>query len=275
MVVSYHPCIPGDRNRICAGRAPDAADREALSRADAVILPQGCPSGLFEMARRLCPHVFPDYTARFRFPGKTGQVRLFRAHGLALPPSEIYESAEDFRTRAGGSGLSPPLVLKLDWGGEGETVFFGESAADLQDRAILAGTAGLVLQQYIPNDNRCLRVVVVGERLISYWRVQPRSREFRANLAAGAFLDPASDPGLQEIGREAVRHAGRSTGINLAGFDLIFPEGAFPPRPLFLEINYFFGREGLGGSDAYYRILQAEVTRWLEGVGLRMPEVRT
>jgi ribosomal protein S6--L-glutamate ligase len=30
-----------------------------------------------------------------------------------------------------------------------------------------------------------------------------------------------------------------------------------------LEINYFVGRSGLGGSEGYYRILEAEVSAWL------------
>ena len=30
-----------------------------------------------------------------------------------------------------------------------------------------------------------------------------------------------------------------------------------------LEINYFFGRKGLGGSDAYYEILNEEIDKWL------------
>ena len=33
-----------------------------------------------------------------------------------------------------------------------------------------------------------------------------------------------------------------------------------------LEINYFFGRRGLGGSDAYYEILNREIHNWLEHV---------
>jgi ribosomal protein S6--L-glutamate ligase len=30
-----------------------------------------------------------------------------------------------------------------------------------------------------------------------------------------------------------------------------------------LEINYFFGRRGLGGSDAFYEILKSEIDNWL------------
>jgi ribosomal protein S6--L-glutamate ligase len=35
------------------------------------------------------------------------------------------------------------------------------------------------------------------------------------------------------------------------------------PQPLFLEINWIFGRRGLGGSEGFYRILIPEIHRWL------------
>jgi ribosomal protein S6--L-glutamate ligase len=42
------------------------------------------------------------------------------------------------------------------------------------------------------------------------------------------------------------------------------------PRPLFLEINYFFGRAGLGGSERFYDMLQTEIDNWLAGLGLQV-----
>jgi ribosomal protein S6--L-glutamate ligase len=35
------------------------------------------------------------------------------------------------------------------------------------------------------------------------------------------------------------------------------------PVPMLLEINYFFGRKGLGGSKAYYKLLHEEIQAWL------------
>lgn len=55
------------------------------------------------------------------------------------------------------------------------------------------------------------------------------------------------------------------TGINLAGVDLLFPSDR-TLDPLFLEINYFFGRRGLGGSDRWYAILNAEIETWLKSL---------
>jgi ribosomal protein S6--L-glutamate ligase len=36
---------------------------------------------------------------------------------------------------------------------------------------------------------------------------------------------------------------------------------------MLLEINYFFGRRGLGGSEAYYLILLEEIQSWITGLG--------
>ena len=60
----------------------------------------------------------------------------------------------------------------------------------------------------------------------------------------------------------------RRTGIDLAGLDVIFDVEANPPKPLLLEINYYFGRVGLGGADAYHRILAAEIRTWLDRIGV-------
>ena len=64
----------------------------------------------------------------------------------------------------------------------------------------------------------------------------------------------------------AVVSACRQTGIDLAAFDVIFsrdPAVAAPDTPIFLEINYFFGRRGLGGSEGFYRLLAQGLADWL------------
>ena len=42
------------------------------------------------------------------------------------------------------------------------------------------------------------------------------------------------------------------------------------PPPIFLEINYFFGRRGLGGSLRYYERVDNAVNAWLNSLGLRL-----
>jgi ribosomal protein S6--L-glutamate ligase len=139
-------------------------------------------------------------------------------------------------------------------------------------RAAAGGPAerGILLQELIPCGSRSLRVAVIGRRLISYWRVADCGA-FQASLARGGRLDRRGAPRLQKAAREAVASFCHATGVNLAGFDLLFDtrQGKSPP-PLMLEINWFFGREGLGGSRRFYGLLRSEIMAWLAARGLTL-----
>jgi ribosomal protein S6--L-glutamate ligase len=272
MILSYHPMIEGDENRLCAGRQPNAEDQRAMASADALILPQGCYERLYRMARKTGRPIFPNYDARFGYPGKIGQARLFKETGVPFPETRTFSCVADFVGRRSAVDLAFPGVFKFDWGGEGETVCRIDSPQDLDpvlERAEAyeaTGQRGFVLQEYIPTGGKSLRVVVIGDRLISYWRVHPDQAAFLSGVSAGARIDRDAAPDLQTSATAAVTHFCKKTGINLAGFDLLFrPDnsGTAASPPLFLEINYFFGRRGIGGSEAYYRLLNDAVERWL------------
>lgn len=278
MIVSYHPLFEADKNITCAGREPGAEDLAAIQKADAVVLPQGCYQSLYEMARANCRHVFPNYDARFGYPNKIGQIKLFRNFNMAHPKSELFLNVASFDKRfkeqTATKRMKYPIVFKLDFGGEGETVFLISSDNDL--RFMLEKTAefetsgqfGFLLQEYVPSRNRTLRVVVIGQRIISYWRVQESDGGFYTNLGRGAVIDSEAEPALQDKAIVLVKQLCRKTGINLAGFDVIFSSEDTDPDPMLLEINYFFGRKGLGGSEAYYRILLEEIQSWIAGLQL-------
>ncbi|MCG6906728.1 MAG: glutathione synthase [Desulfobacteraceae bacterium] len=279
MIVSFHPLLAGDCNLLCAGRDPGERERRAVQRAAAVILPQGCRQGLYEMARTHCANVFPDYEARFRFPGKIGQTRLFRHLGTPRPRSVAFENLAALQRAAPdldfGKWFRLPFVFKFDWGGEGRTVYRVDSAAQFQALLALAeefeqtGQHGFLLQEHVACGGRSLRVVIIGHQAVAYWRVQPAADRFGANLAQGAVIDRTADTHLRQAGIAAAREFCRRSGVNLAGIDLLFPTDTAQPTPLFLEINYFFGRSGLGGSNAYYGLLEKAVHRWLQDQGLR------
>lgn len=275
MVLSFHPNIIAHENILCAGRLPDEQDEQAVKRADAVLLPQGCSEVLYRMCRTHCAQVFPNYDCRFDFPGKLGQAALFRQTATAMPATRTFRSVETFRSEAGGEDpFGFPLIFKSNWGGEGETVFLLKSDAALrrclawaaeQERA---GYAGFLIQEFVPGGGRDLRVVVIGRQMYSYWRCVDGKESFLTNIRAGGFIDHTFAPELQEKGKSAVRAFCKKTKINLAGFDLLFSEKEDDPEPLFLEINYFFGRRGLGGSFRYYELLEKAVRIWLNERGL-------
>lgn len=273
MILSFHPIFRGDHNILCAGREPGPSDLSAIRSARAVILPQGCSRPLYFMARNNCPHVFPNYDVRFQYPGKIGQIELFLEKSIQHPPTEIFHSVADFKSRYSGvKSTILPIVFKFDWGGEGDTVFLVKSLSELEKRLLHAarceasGQIGFLLQQYIPSGKRSLRVTVIGESIISYWRSRIDQGGFHANVSKGAIIDQDADPQLREAAEKLVWRFCLKTGINLAGLDVIVDEGQEPPLPLLLEINYFFGRVGLGGSTEYYRILKRSIKRWLRTV---------
>lgn len=274
MILSFHPIIEADENIICAGRQPDEHDLSAIRRAQAVILPQGCSEALYRMARSHCPHVFPNLDIRFAYPGKIGQIRLFRKLELQHPRTELYEDLLDLERRP--SPIPLPVVVKLNYGGQGDTVFQADTPAAVEkvqekiEACERTGQKGFLIQQFIPSRDRCLRVAVIHRRLVAYWRIAPG--RFGTSVAQGAHIDHEADPHLQEAAAQVVHNVCGRTGLQLAGFDFIFnPEALDAGRiePLALEINYFFGRTGLGGSQNYYRILEQEVDTWLSETGLR------
>jgi ribosomal protein S6--L-glutamate ligase len=280
MILSYHPCFEADKNILCAGREPSADDFTAIKAAHAVILPQGCYPSLYEMAHNNCRHVFPNLDSRFQYPGKIGQVRLFQEKNVPHPRTETYMNLDTFAEHYGGGNATPafdfPFVFKFDWGGEGYQVYLIRSVSEFKDILQTArdyedrGHTGFLIQEYIPSNNRSLRVVVIGQTLISYWRVQSNTRSFCSNLTRGAVIDAHSDPDLQALAVKRVKAFCSRTGINLAGFDLLFSSRRKSSPPLFLEINYYFGRRGLGGGERFYEILIAEIEKWIDSIGLRL-----
>jgi len=276
MILSFNPIFVADANRIVAGRAPDERDLAAIRRADAIILPQGCREALYRLATAHGAPVFPDFSARFAFPGKTGQARLFLQTGVKHPRTLVFESA--------AAALSPPMALpfvfKLDWGGEGETVFLISDRRDYKKaletavRLEQSGYRGFIVQEFVPSAGRSVRVVVIGTQRMAFWRVAPPDNGgFKASLSAGGTIDRASNPERLDAAVAAVDDFCGKTGINLAGMDLLFAEDETNSEPYWLEINYFFGRRGIGGSPVFYRLFTTAVTAWLTSKGLTIDHV--
>ncbi len=279
MIVSFHPLYTAEQNILCAGRDPGPEELKTILQADAVILPQGCRESLYRMATDNCAHVFPNYDSRFAFPDKIGQAQLFNKLNVPHPQTIVYNNdiltdrdIDDFLNSA---PLEPPLVFKYNWGGEGATVFLIRDYEDfkhqLQKTQLYAksGQYGFLLQELIPARGRSLRVVVIHQSYIAYWRTLENTDAFYTNISKGARLDMDADPKLKSAAIDATRQFCQNTGINLAGFDFLFSELDLENdviEPLYLEINYFFGRKGLGGSEKYYALLQQGIDAWLESI---------
>jgi ribosomal protein S6--L-glutamate ligase len=269
-VLSMHPVIEGDTFYWDRG-IWDQDLVEEIRNARAVILPQTVQREMYGLCKRLCPNVFPNYDLRFQWEGKVGDSLLFWTYGVPHPQTFVYPRVETllgdhpFMDHSFPGLPQFPFVLKGAQGGEGKQIWLIENEDQLKERIDhlkkleLQGSFGFVIQQFFVNLQRDLRVVIIGDQVSSYWR---KSEGFRHNLAQGGEIDAESDPDLQASGRDAVLKLSKRTGINLAAFDLVFPTGS--REPFFLEINYTFGRSGLGGTAGFQKCLRLAVDKWLQ-----------
>lgn len=268
MLLSFNPVIDGDR--FIWNLAPwDSELLAAIKMAKAVVLPQTVTREFYRLCRENCTKVFPNYDLRFSWEGKVGDTFLFWTFGVPHPQTMTFPKVESLvneHPEMMAESVLPdfPFVIKGACGGEGRYVWLVESQEkfdkilSMLKKCELEGLFGFVIQEYLPGLQRDLRVVIIGEEIISYWRIRDG---FYHNIAKGGEIDFDSDRHLQKKGQEAVRKLCVKTGINLAAFDLVFVEPN--DEPIFLEINYTFGRVGLGGSEAFYKLLGKEVRNWL------------
>jgi len=273
MILSFHPRVKADINLRLPARDL-FPDKEAglISSARAIVVTQSIKAHQYEFCRRRCSHIFPDYTHRFGFEGKYANVRLFRRFKAPHPESVCYESVEDFESRhfQHHEPLMPfPFVLKGDCGGGGWAVFLVSDSTDLKARLRILNdvrlhpTRRFIGQVFVSHGGRDLRVVVIGNTIKAYWRCQPREGEFRNNVGRGATINRDLDPVLKDSGVGCVREFCRKTGIDLAAFDVLFDRSAADPEPLLSEVNFLFGRKGLGGSPRFYDLLNEAVQHWI------------
>ncbi len=275
MILSFHPCITADRQVILGSRPPGLQEARLAARADAVLLPQTCRELLYRLCREGGAKVYPSYDLRFAYPGKTGQARLFRERGLPHPVTRIWASIAAFQEALRVSGdfpHDPPFLIKTDTDHEGLGVCVIHSLHDLEsaltDLGRRKGEHGekILTQELIPTDGNVLRAVILDRKVLTYWK---RSHDaFITTIGQGAMVDVSWRKDLQEKGRLLAGEMREALGIDLAALDMVFNMKEPEPEPLILEINYMFGRRGLGGSEAYYRLLFEAIKEWLEENGL-------
>ncbi|HEJ84198.1 MAG TPA: hypothetical protein ENO25_06475 [Desulfobacteraceae bacterium] len=277
MILSFHPCIDADLQIILGDRPLDSGIREAIQNADAVILPQACPQHLYEVCIAKGAHLFPNYSVRIRYPGKIGQAQMFRDLGLFHPKTRPWESVKQFKDAHQKPTDMPhgiPFLIKEDSRHEAEGTFLIENLKVLKETLNHLSlrensvNAGFVTQEYVPCEGHVLRAVIVGKSIVTYWKRPNQPGQKITTISHGAIIDHDWKPDLQEKGRASARKLIEKTGINLAAVDFVFPMSIEDPEPLFLEINYYFGRRGMGGTEAYYRLLYEAIQDWLAQIGM-------
>jgi ribosomal protein S6--L-glutamate ligase len=104
--------------------------------------------------------------------------------------------------------------------------------------------------------------------VLTYWKRPGHPGGAITSLRLGAVIDHAWRPDLQQKGTALAVAIARKIHLDLAAIDFVFPMDDPSPEPRVLEINYFFGRRGLGGTSQYYVLLYDAVREWVRSHGL-------
>lgn len=276
MILSFHPCLDADVQIILGDRPVGPEELGWIRQAQAIILPQGCRESLYAACADSGALLFPNYDLRFVYPGKTGQSRLFKEYRIAHPATRCWDHVRALRAfyeRTGALPHTPPFLVKSDNSHESEGVYVVTEEGDfpgllekMERRG--GGLNGLVTQVYVPCFGNVLRVVIIGRQICAYWKRERSPGEWTTSLSRNARIDYHWRPELREKAVSQARRLSRQTGINLAGLDYVFRMTQEDPEAMLLEINYYFGRRGLGGSRRYYALLYRAVQDFLSESGL-------
>lgn len=276
-VVNYHPGLKAEANLLLASQRPlGRADYLAVAGASAVLLPQVCRADLYALVAALGKPHFPRPLAHLTLDGKVGNHLLFQHHGLPEPRTLVFDDLPSaaLAWREGlvaAAGIHPPLVAKGAGGGQGRNVFLVHTPEELLgleshlETHCFQGPSGLILQERVAIPGRDARVVVVGRQVDSFWRLVPEEGAFFTSLSQGGIIDRQGWP--QEMARAValVRRLQDLAGLDMAGVDVLVPEGA---PPMLLEINFYFGRNAHGGTEGLRRVHLTAVREWLTSLGL-------
>lgn len=276
MILSFHPCLVADHQVILGDRSLSNRDYSLISDAEIILLPQTCTLDLYRACAGSSALLFPHYETRFKFSGKIGQSRLFHEIGCSHPLTYAWSGSEDWENRYQGKGLrhEMPFLLKTNATHEGEGVYLIKDQQSLESALGEIrldegkGSRGFVSQELIPSEGNALRVVIMGKKMVSYWKRPDHEGQLITTVGRQGVIDKKWRKDLQEMGKEESKKIAAATGINLAALDFVFPLADPRPRPYILEINYYFGRRGLGGSENFYLLLYETVREWLESNGI-------
>lgn len=265
MIVSFYPSFEGELNFFQFEPLPSEFF-EALSKIRAVIFPPTITPEIYFFVKNLGIPVFPEYSYRFLFPGKLGQILLFRLFNLPHPETILIprlcgiEENPYRRTLE----INFPCVVKGNWGDEGREIFLVENEKDLE-RVIKQIKAwererrfGFLIQEYLPNSFDA-RSVVIGDKILVFFR----SGGFKKNLVQEGEIIPPPSKELEEKVIRLTKSLIRNTYFNLVAIDFLFKKG----EPLLNELNFVFGRRAIG-EENYENHLKEAIENFLSRITL-------
>jgi len=202
-----------------------------------------------ELAAEFAGRVFPAANTYSYYDDKRAQLELFEAHGYPAPRAATVTTPEDVERFLEQTGLCFPLVTKK-FGGAGST---NVRLANGCDDVFYPG----VVQEYCANNDRDLRLNVIGDRVMGYWRLN-RPNDFRAS-GSGRLLytDRFDDESI-----ELVHRISREQGFESMAYDLVRDATG---RWVVLEISYSYVDTFVRDCPYYYDARSGE---WIAKEGV-------
>lgn len=214
------------------------AHKEALSEADWVLFP-----GYWQLNALLyglhC-RIFPSEASYRVGHDKIEMTRAFEMVAPEHTPLTLIEPNGPTQQDMLWETMTLPFVAKKPKASMGEGVWLIQNRADWERYCQV--TDVLYVQEYLPIE-KDLRIVIVGEKVLTaYWRHQA-AQGFYNNVARGGWVE------YGEVPPEAVALAQRvakTLGVNHAGFDIAMVGN----HPYLIEFNRLFGNQGLNQGTA-------------------------
>lgn len=212
--------------------------KDLLRQADWVLFPEYWQ--LNALLYGLNCRVFPSEASYRIGHDKVEMTRAFQVVAPEHTPWTLIEAnTPDAQDRL-WQIMPQPFVAKLPKASMGDGVWLIETRQDW--RLYCDRTPVLYVQEYLPID-RDVRVVVIGDQVVTaYWRTQS-DRGFYNNVAQGGCIDHSPVPAV--VSELALRLA-RELGVDHAGFDIALVGS----HPYVLEFNRLFGNQGLAQGSA-------------------------
>lgn len=263
MILSFLPTFKGDKNYFQFEPLDEEFFRD-LEKAKAVIFPPTVLKELYFFVKQKNIPVFPEYTLRFLYPGKIGQILLLKSLNLPHPETIILPRIcgleENLYKRH--VKIKFPLVIKGNLGDEGTEIFLVKNMEELQEKLKIfktweiTGRFGLIFQEYIP-ENYDARSVVIGKKIFIFFR----EGGLKKNLVQEGKLITPPKKKLKEKVYKLTKEIINKTGFNLVAIDFLFKD----EEPLVSEFNFTFGRRAIG-EKTYQRYLKKAIKDFLTGI---------
>lgn len=179
---------------------------------------------------------------------------------VPIPLSMYASNPENLRAAVKGV-QTRPFVVKTSQGRQGRGVFLAKDNKEAEKilESWVEPGRGLVLQEYIPPEERILelRVLIVGGRCVGAMSLKPRPGDFRANIHMRGRAEPVR---LPRTAKNIAIAATKALGLEISGIDMVQKKDM---SFVVLDVNYspgFKGLERCTGKDIASKIIKYVIT---------------